>query len=112
MDDIRDLAKCLQPRDIPSSTTSLHSKWKKLNHILLTRKSELVSMLEHSENFHNKANEVSDWLGKLERVAGRVAAALYVPVQAVAVGSVMQDLIGVKSPLKELTRAGRLVAAV
>ena len=48
----------------------------------------------------------------VERVAGRVAAALYVPVQAVAVGSVMQDLIGVKSPLKELTRAGRLVAAV
>ena len=48
----------------------------------------------------------------VDKVAGRVAAALYVPVQDVAVGSVIQDLRGVRSPLKELTKAGRLVAAV
>ena len=43
---------------------------------------------------------------------GRVVAAEYVVVQALAVGSVMHSLRGVSSPLKELTRAGRLVAAV
>ena len=48
----------------------------------------------------------------LEAILGRLAAALYVPVQAVAVGSVIHPFIGVRSVLTELTRAGRLVAAV
>ena len=43
---------------------------------------------------------------------GSVVAAEYAVVQALAVGSVMHSLRGVSSPLKELTRAGRLVAAV
>ena len=48
----------------------------------------------------------------LEATLGRVAAPLYVPVQAVAVGSVRHSFTGVSSLLTELTRAGRLVEAV
>ena len=48
----------------------------------------------------------------LEASLGRVAAPLYVPVQPVALGSVIQAFIGVSSLLAELTRAGRLVEAV
>lgn len=46
---------------------SLKSELASVNQGLLSRKSELKAMLEHSDNFHSKADEVSEWLGKLER---------------------------------------------
>ena len=56
-------------------------------------------MLEHSENFHNKANEVSDWLGKLER---RMAAAGVGKTREV----LMSQIREVNQSMRELQKYG------
>ena len=42
--------------------------WSSLHQILVHRKTELTSMLEHADNLNTKGLEVSRWLGKLEKL--------------------------------------------
>ena len=50
-----------------AEVSTLRSELSRVHQGLLSRKSELKAMLEHCDNLHSKADEVSEWLGKLER---------------------------------------------
>jgi len=45
----------------------LQDEWDSTHQCLLSRKTELTAMFEHSDNAGSKAMEVSKWLGRLER---------------------------------------------
>ena len=44
----------------------VNTTWSKLYQNLMSRKTELTTMLEHTDNLQSKGKEVSDWLGRLE----------------------------------------------
>ena len=50
-----------------NQVNTLKVEWKKVQQKMLSRKTQLLAMLEHSDNFNSKGQEVSEWLGKLER---------------------------------------------
>ena len=50
-----------------NQVNNLKVEWKKVQQKMLSRKTQLMAMLEHSDNFNSKGEEVSEWLGKLER---------------------------------------------
>ena len=50
-----------------NQVNTLKVEWKKVQQKMLSRKTQLLAMLEHSDNFNSKSQEVSEWLGKLER---------------------------------------------
>ena len=50
-----------------NQVNTLKVEWKNVQQKMLSRKTQLVAMSEHSDNFNSKGQEVSEWLGKLER---------------------------------------------
>ena len=44
----------------------VNTSWSKLHQTLMSRKTELTTMLEHTDNLQSKGQEVSDWLTRLE----------------------------------------------
>ena len=50
-----------------NQVNTLKVEWKNVQQKMLSRKTQLMAMLEHSDNFNSKGLEVSEWLGKLER---------------------------------------------
>ena len=50
-----------------NQVNTLKVEWKNVHQKILSRKTQLMAMLEHSDNFNSKGQEVSEWLGKLER---------------------------------------------
>ena len=46
----------------------LKTRWSGLQQGLMSRKTELTAMLEHADNLNTKGAEVSQWLGKLEKM--------------------------------------------
>ena len=58
--------------DVVNQINLLRGEWKSVQSQLLGRKAELTAMLEHSDNLESKSQEVSEWLGRLERqLAGK-----------------------------------------
>ena len=58
----------LKTEQSKSLSDEIVSKWSSLQQSLMSRKTELTAMLEHADNLNTKGREVSQWLGKLEKM--------------------------------------------